>query len=71
MKRLTLDEARDAIRKAESYSYTSCHLNKWVNDRVVLVSRTGHCGGTEKTWIGTVSQDEAEVLKSEGVDDWR
>lgn len=72
MRTLTLAEARQMIMDHASNSYCDCELADWSGGRVLLVGRASHCGGTDKSWLGVVSQLDADALEREGLaDGWR
>lgn len=73
MRTLSLDEARLRIRDGRRNPYTDHELADWPRpDRVLLIERAAHCGGTDKSWVGVVSADDADTLEREGLaDGWR
>lgn len=72
MRTLSLDEARAIVREHNSYSYASCETADFPGDRVLLVGRVSHCGGTEKSWLGVLSQSDADALERDGLaNGWR
>lgn len=73
MRTLSLAEARRVIRTHNQGNYCDCDLAPWPKgDKVLIVARSSHCGGTDKTWLGLVSSDDADTLEREGLaDGWR
>lgn len=68
----TLEQATRLIGRERLMSYTDCYLSDWYTPNYVLiVSRTSHCGGTEKTWLGVVTPEDADTLAASGVADRR
>jgi hypothetical protein len=72
MRRLSMDEARAAIADHMQYSYADCELADYPGGFVLLIGCVSHCGGTDKSWLGVVTPDDADALERDGLaNGWR
>ena len=72
MRTFSLTEARERIEAHNQHSYCDCELADWPNGKVLIIGRSSHCGGTDTSWLGVVSPDDADTLEREGLaDGWR
>lgn len=72
MRTLTREQALSAMQDAESRSYTTAYVAPYCGTgRIVLGTRTGHCGGTDYNHVGIVDAETADALVAAGASDRR